>query len=88
MVIGQAEASMEIRVRALMALAMLLGGSSSNQRRLASMPAAVHGLTLLMRQTDDEDARQVSSTVFAELVRPRLFVSLTGHDQEREGDRA
>ena len=70
MVLGQAEASMDIKVRALMAMAMLLGGSPSNQKRLASMPAAVHGLTLLMRQKDDGDARQVSSTLFAELVRP------------------
>ncbi|KAK9836627.1 hypothetical protein WJX74_004746 [Apatococcus lobatus] len=69
LVLGQAGASMDIKVRALMALAMLLGGSQTNQKKVASMPAAVAGLAVLMRQNDDEDARQVSSTIFAELVK-------------------
>ena len=70
-VLGQATASMDVKVRALMALGMLLGGSPANQERLASMPEAMHGLASLMRQADDDDARQVSTTIFTELVRPR-----------------
>lgn len=70
-VLGQAAARMDVKVRALMALGMLLGDSKANQERLAGMPEAVHGLASLMRQADDDDARQVSTTIFTELVRPQ-----------------
>ena len=81
-VIGQQEAEMEVKVRALMALGMLLAGSESNQRQLAGKPTAVHGLASLMRQMDDEDARQVSTSIFTELVSPQTCPSIHLNTQQ------
>ena len=57
----------EVRVRALLCLGMLLGGSSERQLELAAAPGALACLLALMRQQDDADCQQIAGGLFKEL---------------------
>lgn len=77
----------EVKVRALLALGMLLGGDAARQAELAAQPGALAELLSLMRQTDDADCQQISSSLFKELaknagVKDRLTEALRASQQQ------
>ena len=57
----------EARVRALLCLGMLVGGSPERQLQLAAAPGAVVALLRLLRQQDDADCQQLAAGLFREL---------------------
>jgi hypothetical protein len=57
----------EVRVRALLCLGMLIGGSPARQLQLADAPGAVAALLRLLRQHDDHDCHQIAAGLFKEL---------------------
>ncbi|GAB4821996.1 hypothetical protein N2152v2_009042 [Parachlorella kessleri] len=61
--------SAEVRVRCLLALGMLVGGSPEHQQQLAAAPGAAAHLVALMRQADDADCQQIAASIFAELAK-------------------
>ena len=64
-----AERVAQVRVRVLLALGMLVGGKPEYGRALAAVPGAAAALMAAVRAGDDEDCRQVSAGLVAELVR-------------------
>ena len=60
----------EILVRALMALAMLLGHNPKGLADIAGSPGAVENLTAIMRSSDDDDSKHIATTIFSNLVLP------------------
>lgn len=58
----------EVRVRCLLALGMLAGGSPERQVQLADAPGAATQLVALMRQGADADCQQIAGGLFGELV--------------------
>lgn len=61
----------EVRVRVLLALAMLVGGAPQRACLLAGAPGAAKALMAAVRSGDDEDCRQIAAGLIAELVRQR-----------------
>lgn len=64
---GGGDSSAEVRVRALLALGMLVGDNPARQVELAAAPGAVMSILCLMRQQDDADAQQIAAGLFKEL---------------------
>lgn len=64
---GGGGSSGEVRVRALLCLGMLIGGSPERQLQLAGAPGALACLLGLMRQQDDADCQQIAVGLFKEL---------------------
>ena len=64
---AQGSSSMDVTVRALLAIGMLVGGQPARQLELAGAPGAVGALLRLMRQQEDGDAQQIAAGLFREL---------------------
>jgi len=58
----------ETLVRALMALAMLLGNNPAGLAEIAGSRGAVENLAVIMRSSDDDDSKHVAATIFSNLV--------------------
>ena len=65
--LGSGGGGPEVRVRALLCLGMLIGGSPGRQLELAGAPGAVTAVLALMRQQDDADCQQIAGGLFKEL---------------------
>ncbi|KAK9825916.1 hypothetical protein WJX81_005921 [Elliptochloris bilobata] len=68
----------EVRVRILLALAMLIGGTPERARALADAPGAGAALMALVRAGDDEDCRQIAAGLVAELAKDSLAAAKMG----------
>jgi len=68
----------ETLVRALMALAMLLGNNPAGLLEIASSQGAVENLAVIMRNSEDEDSKLVATTIFSNLVHPKAPLCCEG----------
>lgn len=83
------DCSNDVRVRALLALGMLLEGHEESQLQLASSPGGVSNLLALMRQDADGDCQQIAASLFMGLskaaapIKEAMSASMrTAHDNK------
>lgn len=63
----------ETLVRALMALAMLLGNNPAGLLEISDSKRAVENLAIIMRNSKDEDSKLVATTIFSNLANDPLL---------------
>jgi hypothetical protein len=73
----------ETLVRALMALAMLLGNNPAGLLEISDSKRAVENLAIIMRNSKDEDSKLVATTIFSNLVGPRATACCEGRQCQR-----